>query len=314
MEIVEHILVARGQNMVGGKPKPEAAACVLRLVGIAIRDAASMGFRSSSRVRGRTPDWLCTAADARFVRVSGNGDDATKFHFEVPRFASAAPQIYQQQVLFAMRPPENDTAFDLWGDALVDIAKMDRGSDRFDSPFLRQLERFRFAGIDSIELYGDRLPSERPPIFNKHVAKCATDLFRETPEPNHARVMGKLDTIRHHDRMFTIVLASREDVRGVWCHEETGTLTDLWGKEIVAEGQAIYRPSGSLLRLDAEAMRPASPHDKIFSKAPTPIARHLVGMELRRPQTKTAGMSVIYGKWPGDETEEEILVRLKELG
>jgi hypothetical protein len=33
----------------------------------------------------------------------------------------------------------------------------------------------------------------------------------------------------------------------------------------------------------------------------------------RRPQTATTGINAIFGRWPGDETEEEILAALEEL-
>ena len=33
----------------------------------------------------------------------------------------------------------------------------------------------------------------------------------------------------------------------------------------------------------------------------------------RRPQAATTGIHAIFGRWPGDETEEEILAALEEL-
>lgn len=317
MQLAEHTLVARGRSMQQGRPKPQAAGSILRLVAKASRDAANMGFRNASRVRGRRPDWLRRATDIRFTQVTREGEQATRFHFLAPKFGPAASEIYEQQELSQMRPDAGDTVFDLWGDVLDEIASRERNSDKFDTDFLRDLEPFGgkdFAGIDSIELYGDRLDPNKPPLLDDRVVAWANELHRETPLPNRARVAGKLDMIRHHDRVFTMVLANGQEVRGVWCQDDKETLTGLWGQKVVAEGRAVYRPSGSLLRLEAEAMHFASDKDSIFSSVPLPTSQRIELTHLRQAQTKRTGMGAIYGKWPGDESEEEILAHLKELG
>jgi hypothetical protein len=215
-----------------------------------------------------------------------------------------------------MRPNDNDTAIDLLGDVLKDIANRNRDSNKFDSDLLRRFEAFggrAFHGVNFVKLSGDRLSEDQPPVLDRQVAALAADLFQQTPAPNRTRVAGKLDMIRHHDRVFTIVLDGGQEIRGVWCADNLDTLQQLFGTDVVAEGMAMYRPSGSLLRLDAEAMNSASDKDHVFSQVPRPSAMRLVPGDFRQIQTHTSGARAIYGRWPGDESEDNILAGLKEL-
>ena len=64
--------------------------------------------------------------------------------------------------------------------------------------------------------------------------------------------MGKLDMVRHSTRSFALLLADGQEIRGVLEARDPELLQKHFGKEITIFGKAIYRPSGSLLRLDAE--------------------------------------------------------------
>jgi hypothetical protein len=79
-------------------------------------------------------------------------------------------------------------------------------------------------------------------------------------------------------------------------------------------GKAIYRPSGSLLRIDAHAIEHGEGQPSIFSRIPPSLSRRI-------PQTRkvSAGqgwdsLSSYFGGWPGDETDEqwnEMMLELK---
>ena len=85
------------------------------------------------------------------------------------------------------------------------------------------------------------------------------------------------------------------------------------GQGILVMGKAIYRPSGKLLRIDAAELVRASEHDQFFSKMPKPKNDKFDLNEIFRQQKHKRGIAAIYGKWPGDETDEEILAALKEM-
>jgi hypothetical protein len=264
-----------------GRPDPEPVGSVLRRMKNLAIDSVGMGFRGSSRIRGRRPGWMRRASDVRFVGISAGTEESTLLHFLAPRFGDVADEVYRQGRLFSTIPRQNDTAFDIMGDIVTDVAKNLRDSDRFDVRVLQHLESFKEPlfqnGVDEIAITGGRLPPKRPPIINSTVADIATSLYRETPAPVRARVMGHLDMIRASDKVFTLNLKDGQRVRGIWLGATVTALKDHYDQDVVVNGMITFRPSGTVLRFDAEAMR------------------------------------AVFGKWPGDETDDEILRTLAEV-
>jgi len=132
--------------------------------------------------------------------------------------------------------------------------------------------------------------------------------------PRRARIAGKLDMIRASDGAFSLELKSGELVHGILAEEQREELRRTWGDFVKVEGMAIYRPSGSLLRIEAEAIARASERDEFFSAIHMPIRERLDMRTLRQPQTPRSGMARVFGCWPGDETEEELLDALEQVG
>jgi hypothetical protein len=58
--------------------------------------------------------------------------------------------------------------------------------------------------------------------------------------------------VRHSTRSFALLLADGQEIRGVLEARDPDLLQKHFGQEITVFGKAIYRPSGSLFRLDAE--------------------------------------------------------------
>jgi hypothetical protein len=314
--IVHHILKIEGPRVACGRPAPAAIGEVLRQVEFAAKESVRMGFRRSSRKPGRVPEWLRAAEDIRFVDLSGEGD-ATLLHFEAPKFGDVADEPYRQPTLFDQPPPQTDTAFDLLGDIIGDVAARLADSERFDLGLLQRFERFNAAfrrGVNSVAVLGDRLSSERPPCIDAKLAEDAASLHRETPAPQRVRICGKLDMIRDSDRVFNLILSAGERLRGVWTGGDTKQLADFFKASVVIGGTAVFRPSGRLLRVDAEAIDIAADNDVFFSTMPQPTRRAPDIRELSRKQKTRGGLSMIFGKWPGDETEAELLAALKEMG
>ena len=318
MTMIEHILTLRGPRVSGGRPCPEAVGRVLRLIEPAVRESVSMGFRNTSRLPGRRPEWFRRASDIRFVDVSKGPQDATLLHFEAPQFGQAAEDLYRQGELFRVRPDQEDTGFDLLGDVLTDIRHSAEDSLNFDAKLLRHVACFKRLGqregVDSAAVTGHRLASDHPPTLDADLANAAQSMCSRTPPARRARIAGKLDMIRDHDNVFEMILEDSETVRGLWTGGDMATLGDFFRQDVVIEGQAVFRVSGKLLRIEAEAIKTATGADDFFRRIPEPAARRLDRRSLLRPQTPTTGAAAVHGGWPGDETEEQILAALKDMG
>ncbi|MCX7014443.1 MAG: hypothetical protein NTW86_18155 [Candidatus Sumerlaeota bacterium] len=306
----------RGPKVSKGRKSPDAIGSTLKWFELTTVYAVSVAFRFCSRMRGRRPDWLAAASAVNFTGLS-NGGESTRLYFEAPLLGEAAADLYAQREMFEeIRPGEQETAFDLLARVVVDIRRQAQDSARFDSMLLRQFEVFKNAarwGLESLALEGESLPDDHPFLVDREICEFAENLHQGTPRPRRARIAGTLDMIRASDGAFSLILKSGEMVHGVMDEERREALRKHWQRYVKVEGKAVFRPSGSLLCLEAEDIAPATESDDFFATVPRGIPTRLDMRALRQPQTPRSGMARFFGCWPGDETEEEILAALEEI-
>lgn len=138
-------------------------------------------------------------------------------------------------------------------------------------------------------------------------------LWRRTPAPQSARIAGCLDSLCLSDRTFSLILASGETVQGLAVGVEPRDLAPHLGENVTVAGRAVFRPSGSVLRIEAEEVELATGDIRIWSRMPTPVFRRLDPRTLHQPQGPRSGINALIGRWPGDESDEEVLKLLEEI-
>jgi hypothetical protein len=307
-------VVLKSDDHYGRYVPPSALGFVLDRVEDQLRGAISLAFRGRSVVEGRRPAWLARASDVRFLGLEGK--DETILHFEAPRFADSAAELYEQRELWPSTPPEDWTGFEVFSSALRDLAVSNQDSDRYDLAFLRKLARFgRAAGaaFDTafIQNYSTASPSFE--VLDKSVIQSARRLADQTPPSRRVRVAGTLDMVRVSTQTIALKLAKGEEVRGVVDNAGIERLSSLLNRTVVLHGRAVYRPSGRVFRLDVDAVADATPEDlQRWSQIPGPLSAPS-GKPYRRPQTSTSGVNAIIGRWPGEHSDQEILAALDEL-
>ena len=139
-------------------------------------------------------------------------------------------------------------------------------------------------------------------------------LLSTTPPSQRVQIAGHLDTIRHSDRMFVLLLEDGSAVKGVAEGLTPQQLAECFGKVTVIDGLAVFRPSGRLLRVEAERIEAATDAElELWSRAPRPTFGPLDDSALTQPQGTRSGINAIIGQWPGDESEEEFLAAVAEM-
>jgi len=145
------------------------------------------------------------------------------------------------------------------------------------------------AVLDLLSRHGDAGPPLR--IDPAGIEMCRR-LRTSIPPDQQVRVAGKLDVLQHTERMFTLILESGALVRGV----------------------AKFRPSGSVLRIDAESVEAADERDlSLWAAPPRPVFGPLDERTLRQPQGSRSGVAAIFGQLSDDESDEEIIEALDRL-
>jgi hypothetical protein len=317
MRMVEHKVVMRGPAVQGRGVLPDAAGAVLLRLENSLHGAVDVAFRRSSSA-GRRHQWLRRAGQV-FLKptdIERLGQEEMALYFEAPEFGDVAQEFFSQPKLFDDGPPPEKTAFDVFADAADDVLAAKADSDKYDLGLLKRFEKFESSvfdrGVDEI-LISRRGASSLPPRqLSKAFPQHARELHSKTPEPSRARVAGKLDMIQASTLAFALVLPDGEQVRGVWKGTDFETLRTLVNSEVVATGTAIYRPSGALLRLDAEALAPQRDSDRFFAVLPVPTASRMDLKTLVREQSKRGGVARVWGQVPAEETDDDFLAAVVE--
>ena len=197
-----------------------------------------------------------------------------------------------------------------------DVAARNEDSDRFDRGLLGKLAGFEDVlrgGFRGIRLGSTRRAAAPPAIITPEVVRTAREFREATPPPQRVRVVGTLDMVRPSTGSFAMHLDDGQEVRGVLVSGSIEDAAARLGRRLLVLGRAIYRPSGRLLRIDADEIAAAEGEPSFWSRVPPPRHRKFDLAPYRKPQGPESGMSAIMGRWPGDETDEEIRAALERL-
>lgn len=277
----------------------------------ATRGALRLRVEGRSTARGSLPAWLTAAADFDVVAIDAG---STVLIIEAKALSEAVPALFCQQELFEA-VDANDSAFGIMEQTLRSAVDGRSDSDLFDQPLLsifRRFERVLAAGFSSIELTDGKKGAAGVVVDSTSVA-AVDRLIRATPEPQRVRVSGTLDTIRHSDRMFTLLMDDGKAVKGIAEGIAAEQLAVFFGQHVVVAGIAVFRPSGAVLRIEADAIDAAGADAAVWAHLPAPLFPDLASANLRQPQGLRSGVNAIIGRWPGDESESEIAAALRDL-
>jgi hypothetical protein len=310
---ISHRVTLSSRDHLGKRLPPHATGLFLAELPLAVRYAVSMAMRSRSTQRGKRPAWLDRAADIRLVGMDGNGD-STLF-FEAPPLGEAAGEFYSQRDLFWAPPSAEDTGFDVLADVLKDVETANADSERLDRPLLRRLLRFR--GVFRGAFTDAHIESRRQPGGQAHltlpIIQTAGKFLDQTPAPRRVRVVGTLDMVRASNQTFALRIDDAEELRGVLVEGSIEEMARFLNKSVLTFGRAVFRPSGRLLRIDVDEFRLAGEADRFFAKVPGPMGGKRPRPTPRERERAAEGLRAAIGKWPGDETEEQIREALEEL-
>ena len=87
--------------------------------------------------------------------------------------------------------------------------------------------------------FGSAASSELSPL-DRQVTANAQGLSDETPGPRQARIVGKLDMVRHSTRSFGSLLEDEDEIRGVLVDGTSEVLQGYFGKEITISNSGQY--------------------------------------------------------------------------
>lgn len=285
--------------------------------------AARLSLDGVSSQRGPAPTWLTDVCDS--IDVTALKPGSTVLAVEAPPLSKTVPDKFSptsQLNLLEDRSSSlseskvalgRSTPLDLLTDEVRSLLAPSTEDKEIDHTLLDAIIKLsdiafrRFEGLEFSQITGQQ-PALR--IQENDVARLR-QLKDETPKPHAARLTGKLDTISHSEPDIKLTLTDGTKVKAVLETHDPNTLQPLWGDTVVVSGIAHYSMKGRLTRIYVERIEPARPSDVLFATLPTPPVSLRVALEQQKEGASTIGDLI--GKWPGDETEEELLESLRAI-
>lgn len=302
----EHVITLRGTSAGDERVSGHLLRDLLDILVEGSEQTLRYRIEGRSTARGTPPGWLRPASDFQIEALHAAGEPLA-FKVDARPLAEVMPEKFAQATLFE-GVDGSKSPVDLFEDTLEEAIRGDEDSEAFDAHLLDTMKRFRGLltyGVESVEIKNGRVLQ----VDSKAVQNLVRLAAQEHPS-RRVRVAGQLETIRHSDCRFVLILPGGERVAGTAVDLGAEALRGAFGKKVIIQGLADFRPSGNLLRISAERVEDATDTElQVFGAIPRPLA---TSTPAARSSGK-GGFEAIFGQWPGDETSEQLLRQLREL-
>ena len=265
--------------------------------------------------RGRSPRWLDAAVD---FTVTGLRSGSTVIAMEAPRLADAAPDSFSQGDFWLLEPrvgPE-DTALDVASLAIEEAKTADSPGNRFDSSVLEAILLFQRASGVSDARYELIPDGSASPHASFALEDSTCERIRERasriPDPKAVVVTGVLDEIKHGAGRFRLILGDGSQILGrVGSDSLVESLRSHWGKPATVAGRVHFKANGQPRLIEARRISARTGGDSVFCELPAAEPRLALDHSIpRRSRRRGFGVAGLAGRWPGDETIEELMDQL----
>jgi hypothetical protein len=183
--------------------------------------------------------------------------------------------------------------------------------DNLDKSLLKSLIKFKknFSGKNQVFHLSNRQTVSEIEIKVEDFRKI--ELLEENiPEPSKVTVLGTFDELKYSKQK--VVLVTVDGVINATVPDEALFLQmlDFVGKELTITGMANYKPNGKLSYIEINNFSEPGKADKYFAKIPQALTvQQQIDFQLKERKSLNPFASLI-GKWPGEESWEEVINEL----
>jgi hypothetical protein len=151
----------------------------------------------------------------------------------------------------------------------------------------------------------------RPSQFDTAVTDAARAMSETTSRPRRVRVCGRLDLMGVRgvgQGVIKIHVGSGAVVTALWQGKDPiDELRSLLNRNVVCEGMGVFHPSGTLLRIDADAVAEAQAYDAGFAVVPRAARAGDITRRLPLKAGEASAYGELLGSVPAEESDEDLL-------
>jgi hypothetical protein len=242
----KHVLQFDGMKAAGITPRHgQFLRELLDVLGDGCLQATRLHVDGCSTASGSPPKWLESASYFELAEILG---DAIVLR-SLPLYTALA-QLHVRQVFSDF--DRGRSCLDLFEDSLDDALSGREESDRYDRHLMKTIE-----GLGRLFRYG----VERIAVINGrtlHVDRRAIESIKSlrtrTPDDKPVKIPGVLEVVEPSHRTFVLASHTGERFWGIASLDASRdiSLTEVSGIQVIVEGVIKFRPSGAVLRIEAE--------------------------------------------------------------
>ncbi|RNI33620.1 hypothetical protein EFY79_18545 [Hanamia caeni] len=185
--------------------------------------------------------------------------------------------------------------------------------DYLDKPLLKSLLKFKknFASDNEVFFFSNRNSIPEIEVTREDFKKIEV-LEESIPEPRKIIINGQLDEMKVSKNRLGLL--TKEGVVNIFANDNSiiHGIVNYMGKEVTISGIANYRPGGQLSYIEIEQYFEPGKSDDFFSRKPKAMTvEQQVLFQLKQGKKKNP-LSDLIGKWPGDESFDDLLKMLDE--
>ncbi len=285
----------------------------LQLLGEGSQKALRLAIEGTSSKVGPLPKWV--QASSEFV-FRGIKRGSTILEFEAPPLGETAREQIRQDGLWYSKPESEDTAISVLSQAVSAIKNGELESEKYDKAMLDTLLQFEqlLQQKTSIVKLIDIQNGTTMFAIDGDVLLKMQKISASFPAPQPMVISGELDMMEKSTRKFKLRISDGHVVSGRVSEGSVGLqeLKSMWGTKVTVRGTMHFTANGKPRLLEADLFRSYEEGDLLFEQIK--ITGDLkTQVHVARERVRNGNIvSEIWGKWPGDESIEELLELIKD--
>jgi hypothetical protein len=312
MKRVRYTVSVKGLPTPRGSISFSALRKILDLLADGSERALRLALEGESVKTGPVPEWLAQSAEFILTAIRPG---STTLVFDAPTLGEVASDQIRQPDLWETVPAPDETALTVLAKSVADAEQENLDSERYDLGVLETLLGFkRILAEDNIKIRLASAKGRREGFtLDSHAFQKIERIKKSTPEPQAALLTGYLNLIQHSERKFQLKLENGQTVRGRIDESliSLEQLRSLWGKKVTIKGILYFAASQKPRLFEAQVINPRQVGDHVLATLSLPLPRMDVLAQVKRQVSSKDIVSEIWGKWPGDESIDDILGSLE---
>lgn len=263
-----------------------------------------------SNKKGTQPEWLKKSID---FELSGLKPGSTVLEIEAPVLKDTMQKV-QVPIPYGdldFNELSNGTALGLGIQAFQQAFDNDGDTSLLDKQLLKEMQGFKrlFKTRTGRISFGNNQGTNLE--LSQERFKEIKKLEESIPPSMTARITGKLDLMRHSNASVQLLTAGKVIRAFLTKALPPEEVIGLFGEEVTTDGIAHFNAKKELVRFEIKKIRLATSNDEFFKQLPVPLSNQLsIVSEAQSSGYQGTELGKVMGKWPGDETLDELIEML----